>query len=363
MSTQETSGKSSSSVPSNTNKEKGKSGRKRRTVWTHFNDFGAKKKGHVEYLLLIKQHAKEQATTVSKKRRIDSSQTKIDKFYESDKIEIMPNKHYAIKLLCNGYESLCPNTLSNTFINNELTEIIVDQQFTLDKESDLTLESSDDTITDDLSNETSNEIIHSLKNLSSEFHTATFLAEKINEVITDVGPEKFSAVVSDHAAACKLLEMQEYRRNGHFQNCNFGGLLRIRKERSELRFWNDLFFQNCDFSRNGLFFQNCDLSGWTTKNMKGIVSSFRTAILLLNKCPEILNNEIRGLLRTKSFFNDVDAVNTLLGPVKSAVKVLESITLTDCFIELIILSQRINFLPLISDQNFKSTCIELFNKR
>jgi hypothetical protein len=39
------------------------------------------------------------------------------------------------------------------------------------------------------------EIIHSLKNLSSESHTATFLAEKINEVITDVGPEKFSAVV------------------------------------------------------------------------------------------------------------------------------------------------------------------------
>lgn len=46
------------------------------------------------------------------------------------------------------------------------------------------------------------EIIHSLKNLSLESHTATFLAEKINEVITDIGPEKFSAVVSDHAAAC-----------------------------------------------------------------------------------------------------------------------------------------------------------------
>ncbi len=46
------------------------------------------------------------------------------------------------------------------------------------------------------------EIIHSLKNLSSESHTAAFLAEKINEVITNVGPEKFSAVVSDHVAAC-----------------------------------------------------------------------------------------------------------------------------------------------------------------
>src|SRR5204863_89892 len=44
--------------------------------------------------------------------------------------------------------------------------------------------------------------IELLQNLSSESHTATFLAEKINEVITNVGPEKFSAVVFDHAAAC-----------------------------------------------------------------------------------------------------------------------------------------------------------------
>ncbi|POG82729.1 hypothetical protein GLOIN_2v1810840, partial [Rhizophagus irregularis DAOM 181602=DAOM 197198] len=41
----------------------------------------------------------------------------------------------------------------------------------------------------------------------------------------------------------------------------------------------------------------------------------------------------------------------------------KSTTLADCFVELIKLSQRINFLPPISDQNFKSTCIELFNKR
>ncbi|PKB91741.1 hypothetical protein RhiirA5_447741 [Rhizophagus irregularis] len=46
------------------------------------------------------------------------------------------------------------------------------------------------------------EIIYSLKNLSSESHTAKFLAGKINEVITNIGPEKFSAVVSDHTAAC-----------------------------------------------------------------------------------------------------------------------------------------------------------------
>ncbi|CAB4445011.1 unnamed protein product [Rhizophagus irregularis] len=79
--------------------------------------------------------------------------------------------------------------------------------------------------------------------------------------------------------------MQEYRRKG--LNCDFGGwatkntkgmvssfgtaisvggILRIRKERSELRF------------RNGLFFRNCDFGGWDTKNTKGTISSFGMVI-------------------------------------------------------------------------------------
>ncbi|CAB5361851.1 unnamed protein product [Rhizophagus irregularis] len=126
MSTQETNGGSSSGVLLNTNKEKGKPGRKRGPVWIHFND--------------------------------------IDKFYESDQIDstkqVLCDKAVAkffvccgvafhlvshpffidiVKSLCNGYEPPCSTTLSNTLMNNELTKITVDQQLTLDKESDLTL--------------------------------------------------------------------------------------------------------------------------------------------------------------------------------------------------------------------------------
>ncbi|CAB4486410.1 unnamed protein product [Rhizophagus irregularis] len=74
--------------------------------------------------------------------------------------------------------------------------------------------------------------------------------------------------------------------------------------------------------------------------------------------PGNMNNEIKSLLRSRLFFNNIDAVNTLLDPVKLAVKALEfkSTTFADCFVELIKLSQRINFLPPISDQNFKSIC-------
>ena len=46
------------------------------------------------------------------------------------------------------------------------------------------------------------QIIHSVKNLSTDSHTANFLADQINEVITDVSVETFAAIVSDHASAC-----------------------------------------------------------------------------------------------------------------------------------------------------------------
>ena len=42
------------------------------------------------------------------------------------------------------------------------------------------------------------EIIHCIKDLSANFHTANFLANQLNEIITDVS----AAVVSDHASAC-----------------------------------------------------------------------------------------------------------------------------------------------------------------
>ena len=46
------------------------------------------------------------------------------------------------------------------------------------------------------------EIIHCIKDLSANSHTANFLADQLNEIITDVGAENFAAVVSDHASAC-----------------------------------------------------------------------------------------------------------------------------------------------------------------
>ncbi|PKB92843.1 hypothetical protein RhiirA5_443177 [Rhizophagus irregularis] len=61
---------------------------------------------------------------------------------------------------------------------------------------------------------------------------------------------------------------------------------------------------------------------------------------MLNETPEKLN---------------VEAVNTLLRPVKSVVKSLEfkTTTLVDCFVELIKLTQKIKSLLPVSDYDFK----------
>ena len=86
---------------------------------------------------------------------------------------------------------------------------------------------------------------------------------------------------------------------------------------------------------------------------------------ILDETSEKLSVDISALVRSWSFFTDVEAVNTLLGPVKSVVKSLEfkTTTLANCFVELIKLSQRINSLSPVFNYDFKYQCIEIFNKR
>ncbi|PKY61588.1 hypothetical protein RhiirA4_486771 [Rhizophagus irregularis] len=86
---------------------------------------------------------------------------------------------------------------------------------------------------------------------------------------------------------------------------------------------------------------------------------------ILDESPEKLSADISELIQSRSFFTNVEAVNTLLGTVKSVVKSLEfkTTTFADCFVELIKLSQKIKSLPPVSDYDFKYQCVERFNKR
>ncbi|PKC03327.1 hypothetical protein RhiirA5_423939, partial [Rhizophagus irregularis] len=137
-------------------------------------------------------------------------------------------------------------------------------------------------------------------------HTANFLADQLNEVITEVGAENFAAVVSDHTSACAAAKKRIAERYKHILPIRFKYFKQSHQAGEELR--------------------------------------------------SKITNDIKG---------DVEAVNTLLGPVKSVVKSLEfkTTTLADCFVELIKLTQKIKSLPPVSDYDFKYQCVELFNKR
>ena len=48
------------------------------------------------------------------------------------------------------------------------------------------------------------EFVHSVQNFSEKSHTGSFLSEKIIEIIENVGPQKFSSIVSDNASTMVL---------------------------------------------------------------------------------------------------------------------------------------------------------------
>ncbi|EXX62144.1 hypothetical protein RirG_164580 [Rhizophagus irregularis DAOM 197198w] len=127
-----------------------------------------------------------------------------------------------VKSLCLGYDPPRANTLSQDFLYEELANIVVDQHLELKRTTNLTL--GFDSWTSPLGQSLyafvimtpdRKEIIHCIKNLSANSHTANFLADQLNEVITEVGAENFAAVVSDHASACAAAKKRIAERYKH----------------------------------------------------------------------------------------------------------------------------------------------------
>ena len=258
------------------------------------------------------------------------------------------------------------------------------------------------------------EIIHCIKDLSANSHTANFLADQLNEVITDVGAENFAAVVSDHASACAAAKKIISTRYKHILpiRCIAHHVNLVSTDICKTSFAKDViskcqkivkYFKQShqageelhskitnEIKGSGL--KSYVVTRWTTawdctnsilrleqvfKNVREDVFTLYTIYVyllifflmnndqILDETPEKLSVDISALVRSRSFFTDVEAVNTLLGPVKSVVKSLEFKTtiLANCFVELIKLSQRINSLPPVSNYDFKYQYIEIFNKR
>ena len=82
---------------------------------------------------------------------------------------------------------------------------------------------------------------------------------------------------------------------------------------------------------------------------------------------EILNTKCIDTLMTRGFFEDVRQITTILKPIKNAIEILESktITLADCFFQLCQLVFIIKYIPTTINiyENFQNYCIDQFNER
>jgi hypothetical protein len=78
----------------------------------------------------------------------------------------------------------------------------------------------------------------------------------------------------------------------------------------------------------------------------------------------ITSNDVKDLLRSRYFFDDVQLISTILKPIKEAVTFLEAknTTLADCFLQICKIGATIKKLP-DNNQEFKRYCIDIFNKR
>ena len=83
----------------------------------------------------------------------------------------------------------------------------------------------------------------------------------------------------------------------------------------------------------------------------------------MNTAPNLFNNEIRNIVRHRSFFQQCEELKNILAPIKKALKSLEfkTTTLVDCFLQLIHMIAVIKLLPDSTNQQFRNNCLAIFN--
>ncbi len=184
------------------------------------------------FLEKVKKNGKLGYEDNNKNAKLDSNQPKITGMFESTRIEqnkvemanraivrffaccgipfhVVENPFFVdlLRILCPGYYPPGRNTLSGNMLNAEISHITTEINLKINGEKYLTLGLDGWTsprgqslyafvlITKDRK-----EYLYSVQNLSNHSHTGNFLAEKIIEIIKDVGAERFAGIVSDNAS-------------------------------------------------------------------------------------------------------------------------------------------------------------------
>ncbi|CAG8594516.1 23700_t:CDS:2, partial [Gigaspora margarita] len=174
-----------------------------------------------------------------------------------------------------------------------------------------------------------------LRNLSNERHTQELLAEEISNILKKIGPEKFSAVVTDSGANIRAAHRSKLRILAE-ENLVEGGGLKLWVDTR----WHTMY--DCVFS----------------------IIRYKVPLEMIHN-NDVVNVSVQSILRTRAFFDDLNALAFVLHPIKLAISTLESqdFSLADCFIDLVCLGAAIKRLPKNDHHNFRQQAIAIFNRR
>ncbi|GBB85292.1 hypothetical protein RclHR1_11850007 [Rhizophagus clarus] len=193
-------------------------------------------------------------------------------------------------------------------------------------------------------------------NLLKKSHTGVFLAKEIEDIIKQIGLEKFSAVVSDAGAniqnARKIIS--EKYPNILSVHCIAHSINLISKDICNTPFANKILTR-CNTIVT--FFKRSHQEGAALKK------EFKNYNLQADYT-NILSQAVLTILKFRAFFDDVCALAFALHPIKKAILKLESQSciLADCFIGLVQLGAAIKKLLENNYFTFHYQCIIIFNK-
>ncbi|GBC20717.2 ribonuclease H-like domain-containing protein [Rhizophagus irregularis DAOM 181602=DAOM 197198] len=185
--------------------------------------------------------------------------------------------------------------------------------------------------------------------LSSNFHTGEFIAEKIEDILIRVGAEKFSAIVSDNGSnvrkargiiQSKHLYIEDVQYISHCVNLISCDIVKHPFAENLLKKINILanFFRNnamagvklCELIKSmnvkgGGIVPFCK-TRWTTafQSISDIIRLKAVLEELASNYSNILSNEkIKPIIRSWNFFNDLKVLAFILKPLRDTILLLE----------------------------------------
>ncbi|GBB91130.1 hypothetical protein RclHR1_18270004 [Rhizophagus clarus] len=246
----------------------------------------------------------ETLSTSSKKQKISNNQTTLENFYDNNKIDEVktadsPYFDDFTKSLNSGYNPPKRTVLVTTHLDGKLANVTLKIEKELAKAENLTL------------------CVDGWTNVSNFSHTADFNARKMLEVLEKVGPEKFSAIITDAESAMMAVKRQVANKYPH--------ILPMRCIAHHIQL---ILSDTCNHS-------------WAKK--------------VLEQKPQIFVrvNATKNLINDHQFWINVEQLQNLIVPVKKAVKDVEfqNTILADVFVELVKIAIAIQEIPTpLNDQ-------------